>query len=622
MFTVVALSLVMPATFLISDSSQAVEPISLGAADGFAILAGGAFTNGVDTNVLGNIGESSGTVTGISQTGNSYVPADAEYTQAMTGLQAVHTAAESVFITTTVITASPTTFTPGSYYQAAALAYAAAANLTFDAGNDPDAVFLIRTDGALSIGANATVTYANGASADNVYWHVTGATTIAADVDFAGTVITNGAISVGADSTVRGRLLSINGAVAVGARSKIFSYAPPVITLSASTMNLAGADSYAILAGGALTNGLDTNVLGDIGESSGAFTSATQTGNSYVPADAEYTQAMTGLQAVHTAAESVFITTTVITASPTTFTPGSYYQAAALAYAAAANLTFDAGNDPDAVFLIRTDGALSIGANATVTYANGASADNVYWHVTGATTIAADVDFAGTVITNGAISVGADSTVRGRLLSINGAVAVGARSKIFSYDAVARAQAAQAARDAEAAAQAAQNAASAAAAQAAQASQNAASAAAAQSARDALAAGNALDIAALAALEAAYALAALEAADALAALEAADLATEAEAAKAAAAEAAKAEAAAAATAAAETEKAALVQQQAVAAEAEEVRVYGPKSEMTFAPTPSLLEAEITPPLENVVLQIAVVPAGPIAGGDASRAAQY
>ncbi len=384
-------------------------------------------------------------------------------------------------------------------------------------------------------------------------------------------------------------------------------------------ISLGAADGFAILAGGAFTNGVDTNVLGNIGESSGTVTGISQTGNSYVPADAEYTQAMTGLQAAHTAADSLFSETTAITASPTTFTPGSYYQAAALAYAAAANLTFDAGNDPDAVFLIRTDGALSIGANATVTYANGASADNVYWHVSGATTIAADVDFAGTVITNGAISVGADSTVRGRLLSINGAVAVGARSKIFSYDAVARAQAAQAARDAEAAAQAAQNAASAAAAQA---SQNAASAAAAQSARDALAAGNALDIAALAALEAADALAALEAADALAALEAADLATEAEAAKAAAAEAAEAEATAAATAAAETEKAALVQQQAVAAEAEEVRVYGPKSEMTFAPTPSLLEAEITPPLENVVLQIAVVPAGPIAGGDASRAAQY
>ena len=60
----------------------------------------------------------------------------------------------------------------------------------------------------------------------------------------------------------------------------------------------------------------------------------------------------------------------------------------------------------------------------------------------------------------------------------------------------------------------------------------------------------------------------------------------------------------------------------MAAEAEEVRVYGPKSVMTFAPTPNLLDIEITPVLKNVVLQIAVVPAGPIAGGDASRAAQY
>ena len=55
MFTVVALTLVMPATFLISDSSQAVEPISLGAANSYAILAGGAFTNGATTSVLGDI---------------------------------------------------------------------------------------------------------------------------------------------------------------------------------------------------------------------------------------------------------------------------------------------------------------------------------------------------------------------------------------------------------------------------------------------------------------------------------------------------------------------------------------------------------------------------------------
>jgi hypothetical protein len=101
-------------------------------------------------------------------------------------------------------------------------------------------------------------------------------------------------------------------------------------------------------------------------------------------------------------------------------------------------------------------------------------------------------------------------------------------------------------------------------------------------------------------LEASDALAAADALAALAAADAADLAAD----------------------AAKAAKAVQVQQRVVAAEAEEVRVYGPKSVITFAPTPNLLDIKITPVLKNVVLQIAVVPAGPIAGGDASRAAQY
>ena len=113
--------------------------------------------------------------------------------------------------------------------------------------------------------------------------------------------------------------------------------------------------------------------------------------------------------------------------------------------------------------------------------------------------------------------------------------------------------------------------------------------------------------------KAADALAASEAADALAASEAADALAAADAVAAKAAKAAEA---------AKTAEATQVQRKAVAAEAEEVRVYGPKSVMTFAPTPNLLDIELTPVLKNVVLQIAVVPAGPIAGGDASRASQY
>ena len=551
MFTVVALTLVMPATFLISDSSQAVEPISLGAANSYAILAGGAFTNGATTSVLGDI---AGTAD----------PA----TQAMTDLGAAYGAA--ALVDTTVITASPTTFTPGAYHQVAALTYAANTKLTFDAGDvGENAVFLIRTDGALGIGADSTVTLLNGASADNIFWHVTGATTIGARSEFAGTMLTEGAITVGADATVRGRLLSTVGAVTLGASSKIYSYdPPPPPTLSSLITDLEAFNSYAILAGGAFTNGATTSVLGDIAGTAD-------------PA----TQAMTDLGAAYGAA--ALVDTTVITASPTTFTPGAYHQVAALTYAANTKLTFDAGDvGENAVFLIRTDGALGIGADSTVTLLNGASADNIFWHVTGATTIGARSEFAGTMLTEGAITVGADATVRGRLLSTVGAVTLGASSKIYSYDAIARAQAVQDALDA----------------------------AAAQDALDAAAAQDALDAATAADL-AAKAKAAKAAEDAKTA---ADLAAKAKAAK--AAEDAKTAADLAAKAAEAAEAAATTVKQA--AEAEEVRVYGPKVVMTFAPTPSLLVTQVIPPRENVVLQIAVVPTGPIAGGDASRAAQY
>jgi hypothetical protein len=132
---------------------------------------------------------------------------------------------------------------------------------------------------------------------------------------------------------------------------------------------------------------------------------------------------------------------------------------------------------------------------------------------------------------------------------------------------------------------------------------------AADQARLDLAAGRALNSKALAALKAAAAKAAE------AATKTAKAAKTDEAAKAAEA------AAKAAEAATKTAKAAKTDEAAKASEAKEVAVYGPKVVMTFAPTSSLL-AQIIPLPKNAKPQIDVVPAGPIAGGDASRAAQY
>ena len=595
--------------------------VDLATAAGYAVLAGGGITNAGETNVLGHIGTNpTATLTGqasITQTGEVHL-ADAAAIQAKTDLQAAYDSAKSVSVVSPISgDLIGMTITPGAYESVGAISLTG--NLVLDAGGDANAVFLFRVEGALNVAAGGNVTVINGGSADNVYWRVTGAANLAAGSSFMGTALVNTAIAVAAGASVRGRLLAIGGTVTLS-NNNVYSYDAPVVTLSTSTIDLATAGTYAILAGTGITNAAGvSSVLGDIGSNPAAtFTgqdTLTHTGNLHL-ADAAAVQAKVDLQVAYDAAKSVS-TTTPISGDliGLTLTAGAYKSAGALSLTG--NLIFDAEGNSDAMFLIQVSGALNVAAGGNVTVINGGNIGNVFWQVTGATNLAAGSVFAGTVLAKDAINVAAGATVTGRLLALGGTVALSSNSVTrvdSSLELAAIAAAAQAVQDAldaeaaalAAAAQAAQDALDAAdaasrssdAADAADAASRAAAlAAAAQAAQDALD----LD---LAALEAADALAASEAADALAASEAADALAASEAADAVAAEAAQ------------------VQQEAVAAEAEEVRVYGPKSVMTFAPTPNLLDIEITPVLKNVVLQIAVVPAGPIAGGDASRAAQY
>ncbi len=77
------------------------------------------------------------------------------------------------------------TLTPGLYTSAAAVAVPASGIVTLDGGGDPNAVFVIQVNGALSLGAGAQVKLTGDAQASNVFWQV------------------NGAFSVGANAPVR-----------------------------------------------------------------------------------------------------------------------------------------------------------------------------------------------------------------------------------------------------------------------------------------------------------------------------------------------------------------------------------------------------------------------------------
>ena len=73
--------------------------------------------------------------------------------------------------------------------------------------------YIFRNVGALGSTAGATVSVSGGASACDVFWTPSAATTLGANTTFVGTVIDAAGISVGANSTSTGRFLAFGGTV-------------------------------------------------------------------------------------------------------------------------------------------------------------------------------------------------------------------------------------------------------------------------------------------------------------------------------------------------------------------------------------------------------------------------
>jgi len=88
-----------------------------------------------------------------------------------------------------------------------------AGTLTLDAQNNPSAKFILKFGGAFTSGTYATVLLSNGAQANNIYWIVEGAFSLATNCTFKGTIITNGAISIGANNNMNCKLFSVSGAI-------------------------------------------------------------------------------------------------------------------------------------------------------------------------------------------------------------------------------------------------------------------------------------------------------------------------------------------------------------------------------------------------------------------------
>ena len=139
--------------------------------------------------------------------------------------------------------------------------------LTLDAAGDANALFVFRVNGALTSVAASQVLLAGQANSANVFWLSNGATALGANTVFAGTAVAvGGANSLGNASTMSGRLLSTNGAIATDTNIVTAPLRPSVIPLG--TLG-----PFALFTAiGAVGNTGTSVINGDIGTDNGAIT--------------------------------------------------------------------------------------------------------------------------------------------------------------------------------------------------------------------------------------------------------------------------------------------------------------------------------------------------------------
>lgn len=200
----------------------------------YAVLGSSTVTNTGSTVVTGNLGLTPGTsVTGfppgtISGTENvanaAAVAAKVEATSAYTDLSTRPAG-------TTESTLDGLTLPPGTYTSASTMDLATSGNatLTFDAGGNPNAVWIMQIGSTLTTGAGgiATMVLAGGAQASNIYWQVGSSATINVTSGslFLGNIIASASITVGS-GTARGSLIALSGAVTISAAAALTAQSP------------------------------------------------------------------------------------------------------------------------------------------------------------------------------------------------------------------------------------------------------------------------------------------------------------------------------------------------------------------------------------------------------------
>lgn len=414
------------------------QSIILGSAANFAVFSSnGSVSNTGISQITGNIGTNNGSSTGFGNVNGVMQDNNGVSAQASTDLLLAYNqlnSATPTFFPANLLGNSDT-LVAGIY----SIEGAAFLNLdlTLDAQGNPNAKFIFLINGAFSTSPNSKIKLINGASVCNVYWKIEGLVSMAAGTFFKGTVIANNAaIILATNDTIEGRILTTNGAITIDGA---LVYTPSGCLATPLTgpvaPNLLSTECFTLFSsdGPVLNTGI-SNIIGSVGTNLGLTTGfdplTVVNGVIHPIPDDTTAQCAADLLTVYNYLNLLAYDIELL--YPEQFgrnlvlTPHTYLLNSAAIFTD--SLYLNAQGNPNAVFVIKINGALTTSVYSRVILINGAQAKNVYWLVEGAVKINNYSVFCGTLVANNAAIeiVNTGIVFNGRALTTSGAITTGA----------------------------------------------------------------------------------------------------------------------------------------------------------------------------------------------------
>jgi hypothetical protein len=203
----------------------------------------------------------------------------------------------------------------------------------------------------------------------------------------------------------------------------------PTVTQTTTNLDqtvLGTAQSFAVLAGSAVTNTGSTTVYGSLGVDPGlsitGFPPGLVAGGTIHAGDAESLQAQTDTTIAYNAlaGQTPTVDLTGQDLGGLTLTAGVYHFSSSAQLTGV--LTLDAQGDPNAIFVFQMGSTLTTASNSSVLVLNGGDDCNVFWQVGSSATVGTTTAFKGNILALTSITLVTGATVSGRTLARNGAV--------------------------------------------------------------------------------------------------------------------------------------------------------------------------------------------------------